>query len=700
MLAIMVRHLRLPVIAGGVLLAAATLAAQGPLNRVLAPGTTLVQPRVSSPRTLDAPASFTPTFTTKADWETRAAALQRQLQVAVGLWPMPERGPVTAAVHGRIVRDGYTIEKVSFASLPGHYVTGNLYRPTGAAGRRPAVLSPHGHWENGRLLAQKPDEVRKALASGGEKTEAGARYPLQARLAGLARLGAVVFMYDMVGYADSTALTHREGFKDADAELRLQSFMGLQAWNGLRALDFLAALPDVDPQRLAITGESGGGTQTFILSALDPRPIAAVPAVMVSGNMQGGCVCENTSLLRIDTNNIELAALFAPKPLGLIGADDWTHDIETKGYPEIQQIYGLFGAAPQVLAKKFDYPHNYNQVSREFMYAWLNRHMKLGIAEPIAEKPFVPAPPQELSVYDATHARPAGEADAATLRKTLTSRSEAQMRALASRPSEWRRTVKSALEAMVGDRYTGAFTIVDGSFKSVPGDGFDVHQAIFTRADQRSRVPSIGIVPKGWDKRALVVWAHPEGKSSAFEADGRTPSPPIRALLAANRAVLVPDVFLIGEGAGAFPRVKNDEVYAGFNYGYNRTVLANRAYDLLTMIAFARTTGASDVQLAGVGRAGVWALVARVLAGDAISRAAIDLDGFDVDAVTRVDDEMLLPGALKYGGVRGIAAAAPGATILFGMTAKPAAPWAPLPSTVRLATGPASADALVSTLIR
>ena len=121
---------------------------------------------------------------------------------------MPERGPVKATVHGRIVRDGYTIEKVSFASLPGHYVTGSLYRPTGVTGRRPAVLSPHGHWENGRLLTQKPEEVEKSLESGGEKTEAGARYPLQARLAGLARLGAVVFMYDMVDIWGATKKLH------------------------------------------------------------------------------------------------------------------------------------------------------------------------------------------------------------------------------------------------------------------------------------------------------------------------------------------------------------------------------------------------------------------------------------------------------------------------------------------------------------
>ena len=125
-------------------------------------------------------------------------------------------------------------------------------------------------------------------------------------------------MYDMVGYADSGPIRHREGFTDAQAELRLQSFMGLQTWNSLRALDFLAALPDVDPGAdRRDRARAAAARRPSSLTALDPRPVAAVPAVMVSGNMQGGCICENASLLRVGTNNIELAALFAPKPLAL-----------------------------------------------------------------------------------------------------------------------------------------------------------------------------------------------------------------------------------------------------------------------------------------------------------------------------------------------------------------------------------------------
>src|SRR5439155_13182418 len=160
-------------------------------------------------------------------------------------------------------------------------------------------------------------EAKKQIAQGAEKTMAGARYPLQARCAQLARMGCVVFHYDMVGNADSQPIPHRQGFTDAEAELRQQSFMGLQTWNSIRALDFLLSLPDVDPKRIGVTGASGGGTQTFMLCAVDERPAVAFPAVMVSTGMQGGCICENCSYLRQGAGNIDLAALFAPKPLGM-----------------------------------------------------------------------------------------------------------------------------------------------------------------------------------------------------------------------------------------------------------------------------------------------------------------------------------------------------------------------------------------------
>ena len=179
-----------------------------------------------------------------------------------------------------------------FESLPGFFVTGNLYRPIGD-GPFPAVLSPHGHWTYGRL-------ENTPTTSG------------PARAIGLARQGFVVFTYDMVGYNDSQQLPHTFGGRRE--HLWGLSLAGLQLWNGIRALDFLETLPYVRRDALAATGESGGGTQTFLLAAVDSRVKVAVPVNMISLHMQGGCLCENPPGLRLDTTNVEIAATIAPRP--------------------------------------------------------------------------------------------------------------------------------------------------------------------------------------------------------------------------------------------------------------------------------------------------------------------------------------------------------------------------------------------------
>src|SRR6266511_3861239 len=131
----------------------------------------------------------------KEEWEARRAALREQVLVGNGLWPMPPKTPLNAVLHGKIDRDEYTIEKVFFASYPGHYVSGNLYRPKGKSGKLPGVLCPHGHWRNGRFYDAGEAAAKKEIESGAEKFMEGARYPLQARCVQLVRMGCVVFFY-------------------------------------------------------------------------------------------------------------------------------------------------------------------------------------------------------------------------------------------------------------------------------------------------------------------------------------------------------------------------------------------------------------------------------------------------------------------------------------------------------------------------
>jgi dienelactone hydrolase len=623
-----------------------------------------VDGRYGKLKTLNDYFPFTPPLSMEA-WQRRKRELREQVLVATGLWPMPEKTPLQAVVHGKIDRDEYTIEKVFFASCPGHYVSGNLYRPKGKTGKRPAVLFAHGHWENGRLHDAGEKAAKKQVEIGAEKTVESARFLLQAPAAMLARLGCVVFVYDMVGVGDSTKIPHAEGFADAEAELRLQSAMGLQTWNSVRALDFVLSLADVDSARVAMTGASGGGTQTFMLGAIDDRLATDFPAVMVSTGMQGGCVCENCSLLRVGTGNVELAGLFAPRPMAMSAANDWTVEIEAKGYPQLRALYRLYDAEERVAAKCWpQFGHNYNQLAREMMYTWFNRHLSLGHPEPIHEKPFVPVPPKELSVYDAEHPVPRDAVAAPALRKTLTAQTENQLAAYKpvdpAKLDAFRQVYGTALRVMVADRLPAP-----GAVRQIPRADFIARENYMVQRTALTRASSGEIVPVAlarglaFDGGVIVcVQAAPLSEDGSVKAL-------IQAAVKKNMAVLVVSPFMCGEAtAGKPPQV--DARYAGYTFGYNRSVLAQRVGDILTALAHARDNlGAKKIHLVGMDQSGPWVVLARGLCGNVVERCAANLDGFAFETVSKTADANMLPGAVRYGGLGRLAAlCAPGEMLL------------------------------------
>lgn len=660
--------------------------------RVLPPGQTPQDSRLGALKDLNGYFPFSPPATKDA-WLARAEQVRRQILVATGLWPMPTKTPANAIVHGPVDRDGYTVEKVFLESFPGHFVTGNLYRPKGRSGKLPGVLCPHGHWANGRFYAADEKKHRWDLVGGAERFEVSGRYPLQARCVQLARMGCVVFHYDMVGYADSVQLGHGPGFRQAmstpenwgyfspQAEVRSQNMMGLQTYNSIRALDWFSGLPDVDPNRIAVTGASGGGTQTFILCALDPRPAVAFPAVMVGTAMQGGCTCENACYLRVDTGNIEIAALIAPRPLGMTAADDWTKEIMTKGLPELKQIYKLFGVEDRVMAKPLlHFPHNYNYVSRAVMYGWLNRHLHLGFAEPIVEEDYKPLSIPELSVWDEKHPKPKGGDDyERSLLKWITADSQRQMQALVPHDAvslaEYRRVVGGALEAMIG--------------RGVPPKGevqADVRQQqdlgpcrltkmLLRYAAKGEEVPAVLFEPKG-AAREVVLLLDPCGKQSLLGADG-APREDVARLLAAGSAVLGIDLFGQGEftpdgkplAKARLLTTNHWDRYLGYTLGYNRPLFAQRVHDILSAVSYLKATRPSEqkLRLLGLKGTGRWAAAAKALAGSAVDDAVIDTAGFRFANITALDDPDLLPGGAKFLDLPGILAlAAPGRMELRG----------------------------------
>lgn len=367
------------------------LSPSGKLNQESLPEPELCQGNyLSEPAARHQLAEFSRSYSTAAQWQARASRVREGILKGAGLLPPPKKCPLNPIFHSRRDHDGYSVENVAFESLPGFFVTGNLYRPK--TGRPPyaAVLCPHGHF---------------TYPGGGGRF----RPDMQLRCATLARMGAIVLSYDMVGWGDSTQTTHDH-----------PRVLTLQLWNSIRCLDFLESLGEVDMKRVGITGASGGGTQTFLLAAVDDRVAVSVPVVMVSAHFFGGCNCESGLPIhrseRHVTNNADIAALAAPRPQLLISCgEDWTKNTPQVEFPYIQNVYRLFGAAEKVenvhLATE---GHDYGPSKRAAAVKFFARHLGLElsrVADPVCyegvdERGITIERPDLLRVFDDRHPRP------------------------------------------------------------------------------------------------------------------------------------------------------------------------------------------------------------------------------------------------------------------------------------------------------
>ncbi|MFM8287222.1 MAG: alpha/beta hydrolase family protein, partial [Planctomycetaceae bacterium] len=184
----------------------ATSAAAADLPRALPAGTLPADTRLQPPKDLNGYFPFNPPKS-KEEWDRRADFVRRRILVSQGLWPLPTKSPLNPVLHGKIEREEYTVEKGYFESVPGLFVTGNLYRPKNVKGKVPVVLFAHGHWQDARLSEETEENLRKEIASGAERFERGGRSRFQSMCVQLARMGCVVWQWDMLSDSDSKQIS-------------------------------------------------------------------------------------------------------------------------------------------------------------------------------------------------------------------------------------------------------------------------------------------------------------------------------------------------------------------------------------------------------------------------------------------------------------------------------------------------------------
>ena len=296
-------------------------------------------------------------YNNKAEWEARKDSLRREVRQRLGIDPLLEqsRAQKSKMQLGKSRKhDGYAVQNFNLPTVNGHTIKGSIYTPKGkkniapslsreGRGGSPLIICPIGHWNKGRYNED-----------------------LQRRLASLARMGAICVTYDIWGWGESEDEVGAEAHHTPEAHV-------MQTLHGIRILDEMLKRKDVDKNRVAVNGGSGGGSQTVLLSLLDDRYTAACPVVSMAAWFDGGCPCESGIPIMLSaggTCNPELAACFAPKPMMVVSdGGDWTEFTPVSEYPYLQRVYGFYGAQENV--KNVHLPserHDFGPNKRQAVY--------------------------------------------------------------------------------------------------------------------------------------------------------------------------------------------------------------------------------------------------------------------------------------------------------------------------------------------
>ena len=579
-------------------------------------------------------------------WDERRKKLRAAMFAAMGLFP-EKACPLEPRVVGVLKRDGYRIEKLLLQTRPDVWATANAYVPEMVKGKVPAVLVVHGHWAGARR-----DPV------------------VQARCLGLVKLGFFVLAIDAFGagerHPDSTA---KGGYHGALIGSTLwpagQTLVGLQVYDNRRAVDYLCSRPEVNGQRLGITGASGGGNQSMYAGALDERFKAVVPVCSV-GNYQAylkaaSCVCEVMPGALRFTEEGDVLGLVAPRALMVVSATKDAFQFSVgeakKSLERTKAIYKLLGVEEKLTHALFESPHAYNQPMREAMYGWMTRWLKgEGKGEPIAEPKLEIEKIEDIScfadgkrppgfVYPATYAAREARRLLAASGKQANHKEAWEARAVVDRGRLHAEilggspNVKKQAARFGAAQVDGDVTTVPMTLPAEPGIDLSV-QVRFMQTGKAGKIPA-------------CLLLHLDGGTEALK------HPLAAALVNAGWAVIAPDLRATGAGkpVGDAVGVAPDHNSAEHAVWIGRPLLGQWAFDVQCLLEWMGTYPGyrgNHLAVVGIGQAGVVALSAATQGERAEVVAALDSPATYVTehaygAGTRMG--LLAPGILKVGDI-------------------------------------------------
>jgi len=567
-------------------------------------------------------------------WKKKKTELKERLLLLAGLWPEPEKTPLNPRIFDEKLGRGFRVSKVYFESLPGFFVTGNLYRPDEGKVPFPAILSTHGHSRYGRLNNDR-------------------NISIIGRCIDFARQGYVVLSIDMVGYNDSLQLPHdglkilaqlkadqpvpyehrlfRGEFQFPTARLYGLSLGGLQLWNGIRSIDFLTSLKEVDPERIGVTGCSGGGTQTTWIMAADDRVKVAAPVNIIGTHKHPGCLCENIPGMWLEMSMVELAASFAPRPLILVSAsrDPWTNQSPTREFPLIRSYYELSGAGGNITYFHTDAGHNYNPESRRAVYEWFHRYLKPEgqVPEVVPDRAEEAAELGDLRVFP-DHILPEHAKSGREVVREWIESSQRQIESVfpadAAHYRKWAPMIRRKLSLLLAAE-APAPSALRYRVKSENRLHELVHRVEMIGRRGAGDWVELESTGKGEEPPGIVLLAYPENLGSLIDSKGGFVRSWIRPLV--ERGVQVYRIRGYASGRLRIPG-KDYERWLRSD-AYNRSNELNGIQDIITAMSSIREAyPEKPLLVAGLGKTGLPALFAAAVHGGA-DRVIVDLDKTD-----------------------------------------------------------------------